>query len=55
MEVVPRCKNDVCVGALFVNFTKLYFVCVLHFTVGVTRLLLASHLSLLVIDKQYCN
>ena len=30
MEVVPRCKNDVCVGALFVNCTKLYFVCVLH-------------------------
>ena len=55
MEVVLRCKNDVCVGALSVNLTKLYFVCVLHFTVGVTRLLLASRLSLLVINKRYCN
>ena len=30
MEVVLRCKNDVCVGAVFVNFTMLlifYVVC----------------------------
>ena len=51
MKVVLRCENDVCVGALSVNFTKLYFVRVLHFTVGVTRLLLASRLSLLVINN----
>ena len=35
-----RCKNDVCVGALSVNFTMLYFMWfVSHFTVDVTRLL----------------
>ena len=41
MEVVLRCKNDVCVGAVSVTFTMLYVKWfVLHFTVGVTRLLL---------------
>ena len=55
IEVVLQCKNDVCVGALSINFTKLYFVCVLHCTVGVTRLLLASRLSLLVINKRHCT
>ena len=35
MKIVLRCKNDVCVGALFVNFTMLYFTWfVSHFTVN---------------------
>ena len=51
MEVVLGCKNDICDGSLSVNFTKLYFVRVLHFTVAVTRLLLASRPSLLVINN----
>ena len=39
MEVVVRCKNDVLVDALNVNFTMLHFMWfVSHFTVGVTRL-----------------
>ena len=51
LEVVLRCKNDVCVGVLSVNFTMLYFVWfVLHFTVGFTRVLLSSRVSLLVIN-----
>ena len=53
MEVVVRCKNDVivCVSTLFVNFTMLNFMgLLLHFTVGVTRLLLSSRISLLVIN-----
>ena len=56
-----RCKNDVCVGALSVNFTMLYFMWfVSHFTVDVTRLLLSSRFSLLVINllttrANYCT
>ena len=51
MEVVLRCKNDVCVGAVSVNFTMLYVKWfVLHFTVGVTRLLLSSRVSLFVVN-----
>ena len=53
MEVVVRCKNDVivCVSTFFVNFTMLNFMgLLLHFTVGVTRLLLSSRISLLVIN-----
>ena len=50
MEVVLRCnmiQSDVCVVALSVNFTMLSFMrFVLHFTVGVTRLLLLSRVSL---------
>ena len=39
MEVVLRCKNDVCVGALSVNFNMLYFTWFAsHFTVGVRRI-----------------
>ena len=35
MKVVLRCENDVCTGALFVNFTVRYFVLVcLHFAVA---------------------
>ena len=35
MEVVLRCRNDVCVGAISVNFTMPYFMWfVSHFTVG---------------------
>ena len=46
-----RCKNDICVGALSVNFIRLYFMWfVSHFTVDVTRLLLSSRFSLLVIN-----
>ena len=54
IEVVLRCKNDVCVGALFVNFTinaLIYMWFVLDFTVGITRLLhyrLAFHCWLLI-------
>ena len=51
IEVVLRCKNDVCVGAVPVNFTMLYVKWfVLHFTVGVTRLLLSSRVSLSVVN-----
>ena len=53
MEVVVRCKNDVivCVSTFFVNFTMLNFMgLLLHFTVGVTRSLLSSRISLLVIN-----
>ena len=40
---VIQYKNNVCVCALSVNFTVLYFMWfVLHFTVGVTGLLLSS-------------
>ena len=46
-----RCKNGVCIGALSVNFAMLYFMWfVSHFTVDVTRLLLSSRFSLLVIN-----
>ena len=35
MKVVLRCENDVCSGALSVNFTVRYFVLVcLHFAVA---------------------
>ena len=38
MEVVLRCRNDVCVGAMSVNFTMPYFMWfVSHFTVGLSR------------------
>ena len=53
-EVVLRCKNDVCVGALFLNFTinvLIYMWFVFYFNVGITRLLhyrLAFHCSLLI-------
>ena len=54
IEVTVRCENecyDVCVGALSVNFTMLNFMWfVSHFTVDVTRLLLSSRFSLLVIN-----
>ena len=52
--VVVRCKNDVLVDALNVNFTMLHFMWfVSHFTVGVTRLFrccyrLAFHCWLLI-------
>ena len=52
MEVAVRCKSDVCVVALSVNFTILmfHFMCfVSHFTVGV-RLLLLYRISLFVIN-----
>ena len=50
MEVVLRCKNDVSVGALSVNFTMLFFTWfVSHFTVGVRRLLLSCRVSLLMV------
>ena len=51
MDVAPRCKNDVSFGAVSVNFTVLYVKWfVLHFTVGVTRLLLSSRVSLFVVN-----
>ena len=51
MDVVLRCKNDVCVGAVGVDVTMLYVKWfVLHFTVGVTRLLLSSRVSLFVVN-----
>ena len=31
MEVVLQCKNDVCVGALSINFTKLLFYAKTYF------------------------
>ena len=49
-----RCKNDVCVGALSVKVTMLYFIWfVSHFTVDVTRLLLslAIHCWLLIYQQ----
>ena len=54
MEVVLRSENDVCVGALSVNFTILYFKWfVLHFPVGVTGLLLSSQVSALLPSLLY--
>ena len=51
MDVAPRCKNDVSFGAVSVNFTMLYVKWfVLHYTVGVTRLLLSSRVSLFVVN-----
>ena len=48
MKVVLGCKNNVFVDALTVNFTMLYFMrFVSYFTVGVTRLLSSSRVSLL--------
>ena len=47
MEVVLRCKNDVCIGALSVNFTVRYFVWFVSISpLHVTRLLLSNRMSL---------
>ena len=41
MKIVLKRKNDVCVGALSVNFTMLFFTWfVSHFTVGIRRLVI---------------
>ena len=47
LEVVLRCKNDVCIGALSVNFTVRYFMWFVSFSpFRVTRLLLSNRISL---------